>query len=468
MDVRPEPFEPPAPIPRSVPPSRLEIIRTVFRNPLELWGEPSYTLPWIMTRFFGEKTLIVNDPGLIKYLLVDNAQNYKMAVVRQLVLRPILRDGLLTAEGAVWRRSRKAVAPIFTPRHAKGFASQMLAQSELYAKKYEGSDGTVFDIGNDMTELAFAVLSETLFSGEIVTRSESFADDVEDLLHSMGRVDPMDLLRAPSWVPRVTRIGGLKVLKKFRGIVRDTMDLRLRRMKDSDTAPNDFLTLLLRAAGPEGLTMEEVEDNILTFIGAGHETTARALAWTLYCVANSPHVRDAMEEEIDRVLESGADPVDWLDRMPWTRAAFEEAMRLYPPAPSINREAIADDAWISPKGERVEIPKDVTILVMPWTLHRHALLWQKPRAYMPERFLPENREAIHRFQYLPFGAGPRICIGATFAMQEAIIALGVLMRRFRFDMTEETRPWPVQRLTTQPANGLALRVTARRPASSIS
>src|SRR5690606_24827350 len=235
---------------------------TVFRNPLELWGEPSYTLPWIMTRFFGERTLIVNDPGLIKYLLVDNAQNYKMAVVRQLVLRPILRDGLLTAEGAVWRRSRKAVAPIFTPRHARGFASQMLAQSERYAKKYEGADGAVFDIGNDMTELAFAILSETLFSGEIVTRSESFADDVEDLLHSMGRVDPMDLLRAPSWVPRVTRIGGLKVLKKFRGIVRDTMDLRLRRMKDSDTAPNDFLTLLLRAAGPEGLTMEEVEDNI--------------------------------------------------------------------------------------------------------------------------------------------------------------------------------------------------------------
>ena len=245
------------------------------------------------------------------------------------------------------------------------------------------------------------------------------------------------------------------------------MDLRLKRMAaDDGDAPNDFLTLLLRAAGPEGLTMEEVEDNILTFIGAGHETTARALAWTLYCVANTPHVRDAMEEEIDRVVSSGADPVDWLDSMPWTRAAFEEAMRLYPPAPSINREAIADDRWTSPSGEVVEIPKDVTILVMPWTLHRHELLWQKPRAYMPERFLPENREAIHRFQYLPFGAGPRICIGATFAMQEAIVALGVLMQRFRFDMTEETKPWPVQRLTTQPANGLALRVRARPRASS--
>ena len=471
MDMRPEPFEPPAPVPRTVPPSKLEIIRTVFRNPLELWGVPSYTLPWIMTSFFGERTLIVNDPGLIRHVLVDNAANYKMAVVRQLVLRPILRDGLLTAEGPVWKRSRKAVAPIFTPRHANGFAGQMLTQSEAYARKYEdvGAGGAVFDIGNDMTELAFAILSDTLFSGEIVSSSGHFADDVDELLHRMGRVDPMDLLRAPGWVPRLTRIGGNKVMEKFRGIVRDTMNLRLARIeRDGEAAPNDFLTLLLKQMGPDGLTMGEVEDNILTFIGAGHETTARALAWTLYCVANSPHVRDAMEDEIDAVLATGAEPVTWLDRMPWTRAAFEEALRLYPPAPSINREAIADDRWTSESGETVEIPKDVTILVMPWTLHRHELYWEKPRAFMPERFLPENRERIHRYQFLPFGAGPRICIGATFAMQEAVIALAVLMQRYRFDAIEGTAPWPVQRLTTQPANGLAMRVTARSPGSSTS
>ena len=471
MDMRPEPFEPPAPVPRTVPPSKLEIIRTVFRNPLELWGVPSYTLPWIMTSFFGERTLIVNDPGLIKHVLVDNAANYKMAVVRQLVLRPILRDGLLTAEGAVWKRSRRAVAPIFTPRHATGFADQMLTQAEAYARKYAevGRAGKTFDIGSDMTELAFAILSDTLFSGEIVSSSGHFADDVDELLHRMGRVDPMDLLRAPPWVPRLTRIGGNKVMAKFRGIVRDTMNLRLSRMeRDGDNAPSDFLTLLLKRMGPDGLTMEEVEDNILTFIGAGHETTARALAWTLYCVANSPHVRDAMEAEIDAVLSSGADPVAWLERMPKTRAAFEEALRLYPPAPSINRAAIEDDIWTSATGETVEIPKDVTILIMPWTLHRHELYWEKPRAFIPERFLPENRERIHRFQFLPFGAGPRICIGATFAMQEAVIALGVLMRRYRFDAVEGPAPWPVQRLTTQPVNGLAMRVSARPSGSSTS
>lgn len=464
MDMSPEPFTPPAPIPRNVPPSRLEIIRTILRNPLELWGEPSYTLPWIHTRFFRESTLIVNDPGLIKHVLVDNAANYRMSDIRQLVLRPILRDGLLTAEGQVWKRSRKALAPVFTPKHARGFAGQMLKQTEEYAAKYQsvGPDGKRFDIAIDMTELTFAILADTLFSGEIVTASGHFADDVNQLLHRMGRVDPMDLLRAPSWVPRITRIGGQKVLDKFRGIVRDTMNLRLDKMKaDRAAAPDDFLTLLLEQSGPDGLTMEEIEDNILTFIGAGHETTARALAWCLYCVANVPHVRVEMEKEIDRVLATGVEPVEWLDLMPHVRAAFEETMRLYPPAPSINRAAIATDQWTSPTGERVDIPAGVTVLIMPWTLHRHALYWEKPRAFMPERFLPENRAGINRFQFLPFGAGPRVCIGATFALQEAVIALAILMHRFRFDVTADTNPWPVQKLTTQPQGGLPMLVSLR-------
>ncbi|WP_275786877.1 cytochrome P450 [Pararhizobium gei] len=464
MDMRPEPFEPPAPVPRSLPPSRLEIIRTVLRNPLELWGEPSYTLPWIDTKFFNQRTLIINDPDFIRHVLVDNASNYEMSEVRRLILRPILRDGLLTAEGEVWKRSRKAMAPVFTPRHAKGFAKQMLAKTEDYAGRYDkaASAGAVVNIANDMTELTFEILSETLFSGQIAVETEGFAESVERLMHRMGRVDPMDLLLAPSWVPRLTRIGGARVMAEFRGVVEKTMDERRQRLQqEPETVPADFLTLLLQLEGPNGLSTDEISDNILTFIGAGHETTARALGWTLYCVANSPAVRVAMEAEIDAVVASGAEPVDWLDLMPHVRAAFEEAMRLYPPAPSINRAAIEADSWTSSSGQRVDIPKGISILIMPWTLHRHALYWDRPRAFMPERFLPENRQTLHRFQYLPFGAGPRICIGATFALQEAVIALGVLMKRFRFDMTPETKPWPVQRLTTQPRGGLPLKVSAR-------
>jgi cytochrome P450 len=279
----------------------------------------------------------------------------------------------------------------------------------------------------------------------------------------MGRVDPLDLLKAPKWIPRPTRIGGRPVLDKFRAIVRETMIARKERIaRDPASAPQDFLTLLLAQEGPDGLTEAEIEDNIITFIGAGHETTARALGWTLYCLANSPADRAAVEEEIDAALAREPDPVKWLDLMPYTRATFEAAMRLYPPAPSINRAAITDDRWTAPDGKVVEIPKGTTVLVMPWTLHRHELLWERPRAFMPARFLPANRGRIDRFQYLPFGVGPRVCIGATFALQEAVIALAVLMSRYRFDCTDATNPWPVQKLTTQPRGGLPMLVSERR------
>ena len=463
MDSRISPFIPPHPDPRNVPPSTFEVIRTVLRNPLELWGVPAYTQKTIQAKFLNERTLIVNDPDLIRHVLVDNARNYRMATIRQLILRPILRDGLLTAEGEVWKRSRKAMAPVFTPRHITGFADRMLSCCEAFCERYTpkaGEDNVRRDVSHDMTELTYEILATTLFSNQIVGEQADFAGDVEKLLNTMGRVDPMDLLKAPGWVPRIFRLRGAGVMKKFRKLVRDTANARRQAMvNDQANVPQDFLTLLLRAEGPNGLTAEEIEDNIITFIGAGHETTARSLGWTLYCLANAPGERALVEEELVQVLGgySPPAPVKWLELLPRTRAVFEEAMRLYPPAPSINRAAVEDDQW----GD-LKIEKDVTVLIMPWTVHRHADLWDEPAAFIPSRFWPENRDALHKYQYLPFGAGPRICIGATFALQEAVIALGVLLRRYRFDMAPGARhPWPVQKLTTQPEGGLDMVVTPR-------
>jgi cytochrome P450 len=230
---------------------------------------------------------------------------------------------------------------------------------------------------------------------------------------------------------------------------------------DPGSVPEDFLTLLLNAEGPDGLTADEVEDNLITFIGAGHETTARALGWTLYCLANAPHERALVEEEIAKVLADNPPPVEWLDRMPKTRAAFEEALRLYPPAPTLNREAIADEVFTFDDGTTIEIEKGTTVLVMPWVLHRHRLYWDNPNAFQPSRFWPENRDRIDRFQYLPFGAGQRICIGATFALQEAVIALALLLNEFRFEATPGLNPWPIQKLTVQARDGLPMRVVKR-------
>ncbi len=455
MDTSPAPFRPPAPTPRTTPPSMLEIMRIVYLNPLELWGEPSYNEPWLLVPGVGGPLVIANNPGLIRHVLVDNAKNYKLAAVRQKILRPILRDGLLTAEGAVWKRSRKAMASVFTPRHIFGFAGPMLRRTQEFAARYEKEEGVV-DIAHDMTLLTFDIMAETLFSNEVAGEPGSFGHQIERLFETMGRVDPLDLLRAPDWLPRFTHIRGRRTMKFFRKIVSDTVAMRIER-KTPDDVPEDFLTLLLRAEGKDGLTRGEVEDNIITFIGAGHETTARALGWTLYCLAEAPWERAPIETEIDAVLKVEPDPVKWLDLMPLTRAAFEEALRLYPPAPSINREPIEPETY-----KTLDIPRGAQVLVMPWTVHRHRRLWDDPDAFLPSRFHPGNRDRIDRFQYLPFSAGPRVCIGASFAMQEAVIALAALMSRFRFDSVAGTRPWPVQKLTTQPQGGLPMHVTRRR------
>src|SRR5690606_27002536 len=230
--------------------------------------------------------LIANDPALVRHVLVDNAGNYRMARVRQKILRPILKDGLLTAEGETWKRSRKAMAPVFTPRHIAGFARPMLERSEAFAGRYE--DGMVRDIARDMTMLTYDILAETLFSGEIAGDPGDFAHQVDHLFETMGRVDPLDLIGAPDWLPRITRLRGRKALAFFRALVAETMRMRKEKLaRDPEGSPNDFLTLLLKAEGPDGLSADEIEDNIITFIGAGHETTARALGWTLYCLSRA-------------------------------------------------------------------------------------------------------------------------------------------------------------------------------------
>ncbi len=233
---------------------------------------------------------------------------------------------------------------------------------------------------------------------------------------------------------------------------------RARMAKDPGGVPEDFLTLLLQAEGPDGLTRGEIEDNIITFIGAGHETTARALGWTLYCLAEAPWERAPIEAGNRRRAGARARPDE---------VARRSCRLLAPPSrrhcASIRPRRRSTASRSSPSTWRdLKIPAKAAVLVMPWTVHRHRKLRDQPDAFMPSRFHPENRQKIDRYQYLPFGAGPRVCIGASFAMQEAIIALAVLLGRFRFDTVAETKPWPVQKLTTQPQGGLPMKVTARR------
>ncbi len=450
----PRPFRAPAPVPHSEPLGFATFLRTASRNPIEIWGTRAFKEPYIRGDWLGVPNIVVNDPAGVRHCLVENASNYVMQPLRQRILRPLLRDGLLTAEGALWRRTRKAIAPVFTPRHITGFTETMEARSHAFAAKLAGLAGQTIDGSMEMTLLTFDILQATLFTDDIAGDPETFARSTQEFLGSMGRVDPLDLLGAPSFLPRLRRLRGRRSMAYFRGLIVETIGKRRAQIeRDPKSAPEDLLSLLIKA---DGLSTSEIEDNIITFIGAGHETTARSLAWTLYLLSQAPDERGKVEHELDNVLPTLTHPSQWAEKLVYTRAAFEEALRLYPPAPSLNRTALKPD-----RAGDMEIPAGATVLVMPWLIHRHELLWDRPDHFIPSRFLPENREKIDRYQYLPFGVGPRVCIGASFALQEGVIALACLLKALRFDYARRTPPEVVQRITIQPQGGLPLTVSRR-------
>ena len=225
------------------------------------------------------------------------------------------------------------------------------------------------------------------------------------------------------------------------------------------TPPRDILTLLLEAADPEtgqGLGDVEVRANIVTFIGAGHETTANALSWSLYLLSQAQDMRERVEREVDAVLGERAPAPDDLARLVFTRAVIDEAVRLYPPVPFMSRAALRED-----RIGNMRIPKGSLVVAAPWVLHRHRLLWEAPEAFDPDRFMPDRRAAIDRFAYLPFGAGPRVCIGASFALQEAVIVLASIVRAARLELAGGHEVRPLHRVTLRPQGGLPMLIRLR-------
>lgn len=455
-------FIPSLPIPVSGPPPKRTLFSVlahaskVINTPLETFGEIHFTEKVTQNRYLGLYNTFLNDPRLIKHCFLTNSDNYKQAFIRQAILKPILGDGLLTIDGDQWKRGRKILSPVFAPRHVAGFATPMRNCCENYVNNLNVTDDSV-PVAPIMSELTFLILSETLFSGDINDDVQAMLESVAFLMENIGKPDFLDLLQAPHWIPRLSKFHGLRGVKQFRKYVSVIIENRKEALANGNDAPNDFLTLLLEAES-EGnkLSHKEVEDNILTFIAAGHETTARGITWTLYLLSQSPYFREKVEHEIDNLDTDTIPPEKWMDHLPWTTAAFEEAMRLYPPAAIMTRMAIEDDNF-----EGVHIPAGSQIVLAPWILHRHKTLWEHPERFDPQRFMGENRNKIDRFAYLPFGVGARVCIGARFAMQEAAIILATLLRNLRFDYAGKAPPWPVLKITLQPDNDMPMKIARR-------
>ena len=454
-------FIPPSPKPVDKHPDtwnwrdQIDSMLAMSRNPIIATTRITRQQPYVYLTMMGQTLLVPSDPELIKYLFVERGENYGLNSIRQAILKPILKNGLLTAEGPAWKRARRALSPLFTPRHTGSFAPTMKSTTQaVLTNLFEGKSHV--DFSQSMLRLTYLILSETLFSGEIEEETEAVLHDVAIFINSLGKPDPLDILGAPSFIPRPTKLRGFSAIKRLRKMVRDLAQTRRAQIGSHHDIPDDFLTRLLKAEDKEGpLSDEEIEDHIVTFIGAGHETTSRAMTWMAYLLSQDKDARDKLEAEIDG-LDMSLPPVQWADHLPWSMACFEETMRLYPPAPIISRYAKEADSY-----EEINIAQDASVMINLWALHRHETLWERPDMFYPARFYGKARDTINRFQYLPFGLGHRVCIGQKFAMQEAAILIAMIFKSYRFDYDGTVHPWPVMRITVQPEKGMPMSVTKR-------
>ena len=450
---------PPAPQPRTQALGPLALYRALRKNSITAWRHEAFEEPYVADRNQLGGFVLVNDPELIRLVLIEHVANYPKDDLQLEKLEPAVGRGLLTADGESWRLQRRTVAPLFQPANVAGYLASMAASVDEMLARWEGHarSGAVIDIAREMTALTYDIISRTVFSHEIETAPEVMGEAITTYFEALGRIDLWDVLPLPRWLPRPAFIRARPAQKIFRDEVLRLFERRRARIAAGEAVPDDLVTRLIGARDPEtGAPLSDtvIHDNLVTFIGAGHETTANALTWTLFLLSAFPDADARLAAEVQRV--SGTPAADDLARLGDTRMILEEAMRLYPPVPFMSREALARDQL----GD-VTVAPGTRIIIAPWVLHRHRKLWPDAELFLPERFAPERRGAIPRFAYLPFGAGARICVGMTFAMQEALLALAMTMRRFRVRLVEGAQVMPIARMTLRPMNGLPMRIEIR-------
>jgi cytochrome P450 len=443
---------PPRPGPRS---SALARIWHLHKNALAAWSDDAYREEFIESRMLFRRVFVANCPAAVKHVLLDNADNYVKSFIARQLLKP-LGQGLLNSEGAVWRRQRRTMAPAFHPRRLESFAPAMVEASLDRRARWERLPGdAVLDIADEMAELTLDIITRTMFSSDIRERAAEVRAALVAYQQFGGRPALIDLIGLPHWLPRPRR----RRVAAAAGALDEIIYGIIERRRTEGGAQDDLLGLLLAARDDEtgqGMDDSELRDQVATIFTAGHETTANALAWTWYLLALHPAVEAKLHAELAELLGDRAPAIADVPRLRYTRMVIEESMRLYPPAHTISREALADDTIMAHR-----IPKGAAVLISPWLLHRHERLWQQPALFDPERMAPERAESRPRYAYLPFGGGPRICIGAGFAMQEAILIVAALARRFRLRLAPGAKVEPVGLITLRPQGGLPMTVERR-------
>lgn len=419
------------------------------RNVLELIPEEAFE-DWAVSAFSPTRSHLISEPAAVRRILQVRVEDYPKSEIARAVLRPAIGESMLVAEGAEWRRQRRAAAPAFTPKHVAGLGPVMSAAAERASARVAAQAGRAADLLAEMIAATFEVISDVTFSGRGGMGREVVERAIVAYGLAAGKMSFLDVIGAPDWVPRPARMRPDPEMAALHEQADGVVDAR---RGDTPSGAPDLLDLLLQAEGmdEDALSARDIRDNLMTFIIAGHETTALTLAWALYLCGFDEEVQERAREEACAVLGPRVATAADVDQMPYIRAVIDETLRLYPPAAFLSRMALEPDELA---GAQV-LPGDV-VSVPTYAVHRHRRLWDQPDAFDPGRFA--NGTPVGRYSYLPFGDGPRICIGARFAIQEAVIILSTLLARFRFRAVPGKAPQPTLIITLRPEGGVWLEV----------
>jgi cytochrome P450 len=402
---------------------------------------------YVRIRFVpGFSVYLLTHPNAVEHVLQKNQRNYRKPGMLTGAMGLLVGNGLFTSEGDTWRRQRRMMQPAFNRERVAALVPAMVRAAEEFADLHaQGEPGRVIEMSEEMTGLSLRIAAATLFGsdvGEVDAIAGAYRVAYTHVSRRMRSVPPV-----PSWLP--TRAN--REFAQAKGVLdRLVLHLIAARRGRADQPP-DLLSLLLAAQDEEtGAAMSDqaVLDEAHTLLLAGHETSAAALSWTWYLLGRHPQVQHHVCDEVRGRLQGRSAGIEDIAHLPLTRAVFEEALRLYPPAPGIARQSIRADEI-----DGFTIPANAIVNLCQYVTHRHADLWDEPDAFRPERFLPGGEaESRHKFAYFPFGSGPRVCIGSSFALMEGVLVLATILQRLRIelasaeapelDATFALRPWP--------------------------
>ena len=435
-------------------------IRSMRDNASIAYAPEDFSADIIAQRILWRRMFVINQPEAIRHILLDNAANYTKSEVGRRLLEPGLGRGLLTSEGETWRRHRRIMAPAFDPRSVAGYVPVMTEVTQALLAKWDVlAEPREADVAGAMMHATLHIISRAMFSSD----SDEIVDVVEagvNLYQTKVQPTLADFLHLPQWLARL--------IAPFPRIF-DEFDIKVdelltERGRAPEAEPKDLLARLIYARDAEtggGMTAKEVRDQVVTIFMAGHETTAQALSWTFYLLSQHPDVERKLHDELATVLAGRTPHSEDLAQLRYTRMVIEESMRLFPPAYIIGRQPVGDDEVL---GHR--IPAGSAVLILPWLLHRKPALWEDPDRFDPERFAPERAARRPRFAYMPFGAGPRICIGGAFAMAEAMIILAAIAQRYRLRLKPGYPVEPQGLITLRPRHGLRMTLERRMNAKA--